>query len=624
MVLQGIDIENVIIQLLAQEDTDNDKRITIDDNGPKRFVLKSASDEIVVEGTYFLSNLLQELILAKEDGQNHIDSSKVFELPATRISRMIADYFWDGLSRTLDEKGLEKIMVDSKSKTTKSIIYIPFADYVGWEYYKKVAPQFNLKLVRLPADISCEYVDSINDEGGILALALQFDKKEVKGVPFVVPGGRFNEMYGWDSYFENIGLLIDGKLDLAKGMVDNFAYQITHYGKILNANRSYYLTRTQPPFYSSMIREVFEKMPSENLEWLQKRLKICIKEYETVWMESGKRKTETGLNRYFAQGIGLPPETEEGHYDDILKSYAAAANCSITEYEKRYYRREIENTELDAYFVHDRTVRESGHDTSYRLEGICADLLPVELNSMLYKYETDFAELIQLYFNDSFTIDKKTYNSQFWLEKASKRKTLMNKFLWNSSQSCFYDYNFRTKKQNHFLAATCFFPLWAKIATQEQADNMVKKNLNRLIFLGGIAACSSDAIRNVGSHQMQRQWDFPNGWPPHQIIIWQGLINYGYTDLTQELIYRWLWMITKNASDYNGTVPEKYDVVLASHKVFAEYGNQGTDFEYISKEGFGWMNASFQYGMHLLNDQLKSELNQLTSPETLFNRDYFL
>lgn len=624
MVLQGIDIDSVITQLLAQEDTDNDKRITIDDNGPKRFVLKSASDEIVVEGTYFLSNLLQELILAKEEEKKGIDTSKIFELPANRISRMIANYFWDGLSRTLDEKGLEKIMVDSKSKTTKSIIYIPFADYVGWEYYKKIAPQFNLKLVRLPADISCEYVDSINDEGGILALALQFDKKEVKGVPFVVPGGRFNEMYGWDSYFENIGLLLDNKLDLAKGMVDNFAYQITHYGKILNANRSYYLTRTQPPFYSSMIREVFEKMPSENIEWLQKRLKICIKEYETVWMESGKRATETGLNRYFAQGIGLPPETEEGHYDDILKPYAAAANCSIAEYEKKYYRREIENPELDAYFVHDRTVRESGHDTSYRLEGACADLLPVELNSMLYKYETDFAELIQLYFNDSFTIDKKTYNSQFWLEKASKRKALINKFLWNSSQGCFYDYNFKTKKQTHFLAATCFFPLWAKIATQEQADKMVKKNLDQLVFLGGIAACSSDAIKNVGSHQMQRQWDFPNGWPPHQIIIWQGLINYGYADLAQELIYRWLWMITKNASDYNGTVPEKYDVVLASHKVFAEYGNQGTDFEYISKEGFGWMNASFQYGMHLLNDQLKSELNQLTSPETLFNRDYFL
>ncbi len=610
-------LDEVIAVLLLQEDTDLDKRITIEDRGPKRFVLLSGSQEIVIEGTYFLSNLLQELILAKEKNQDFIDTDKIFELPANRISRMIKDYFWDGLTRTMDENGLEKILTDSKSKTEKSIIYVPFTDDFAHKYYQNLASKFNLKVVQLPEDITPQYISSINDEGGILSLALEQKDGKTVGLPFAVPGGRFNEMYGWDSYFENIGLLIDGKTALAKSMVENFDYQITHYGKILNANRSYYLTRTQPPFFSSMIREVFEAMPVKDMNWLHEKLKICIKEYETVWMETGKRLTENGLNQFHAQGIGLPPETEMGHYDDILKPFALAAKFSIPEYEKLYYQRKIENPALDAYFVHDRSVRESGHDTSYRIEGICASLNAVELNAMLYKYETDFAKLTSDNFEDNFQIENKNYNSSYWLEKSETRKKLMNQFLWNETESCFFDYNFETQKQNIFLSATCFFPLWAKIATAEQAKKMIENCLPKLLFLGGIAGSSKEALSNIGVDQMQRQWDFPNGWPPHQIIIWQGLLNYGYKSKAQELIYRWLWMITKNACDYNGTVPEKYDVVSASHKVFAEYGNQGTDFEYISREGFGWMNASFQFGMQLLDKNLKTELNNLTHPDAI-------
>ncbi|MEC4003207.1 trehalase family glycosidase [Flavobacterium sp. SUN052] len=613
-----LNISEVLSNLLIREDTDKDKRITIEDKGPKRFLLYSNGEEIVVEGTYLLSNLLQELILAQENGNDFIEKDNIFEQPANRISRMIRDYFWDGLTRTMDENGLENILTDSKSKTEKSIIYVPFTDDFAMQYYQKLASKFNLKVVQLPKEISPQYVSSINDEGGILALALKQENGIISGVPFAVPGGRFNEMYGWDSYFENIGLLLDDKLDLAKSMVENFAYQITHYGKILNANRSYYLTRTQPPFYTSMIREVFEKMPKKDLNWLKNHLQIALKEYQTVWMEQGKRLTENGLNRYFAQGIGLPPETEAGHYDDIIKSFADAENLSIPEYEKLYYQRKIQNQELDDYFVHDRSVRESGHDTSYRIEATCASLNVVELNAMLYKYETDFAELIEHYFNDDFEFNDQNYTKKYWLEKANSRKILMNQLLWNENKSCFFDYNIETKSQNIFLSATCFFPLWAKIATQEQADKMIQKALPKLICLGGIAGCSKEALSNIDATQMQRQWDFPNGWPPHQIIIWQGLNNYGYHDLAQELIYRWLWMITKNACEYNGTVPEKYDVVSASHKVFAEYGNQGTDFEYITREGFGWMNASFQYGFQLLNADFKAKLNQLISPNDLF------
>lgn len=613
-----LDIDAIMNQLLLQEDTDFDKRITIEDKGKKRFVLQYDSKEILVEGTYFLSNLLQELVLAKDNNQGFIETEFVFEKPAFRISQMIRDHFWKGLTRTIDEKGLTEILLDSKSKTQNPIIYIPFSDKRALDYYHKIAPKFTLKVVQLPEIITPEYVSSINDEGGLLALALTEKNNEISGLPFVVPGARFNEMYGWDSYFQNIGLLIDSKLDLAKSSVENFTYQIEHYSKILNANRSYFLTRTQPPFFSSMIREVFEAMPKKDLIWLKKQLETAINEYETVWMVAGKRLTDNGLNRYFAEGIGLPPETEPGHYNGVLKPFASAANLSISDYEQLYYERKIENKQLDAYFIHDRSVRESGHDTTYRYEGICASLNPVELNSMLYKYETDFAEMIVRYFDNQFEFNGQIYSESYWLKKAEFRKKAMNQFLWNEKLNCFDDYNFQTKSANNFLSAAGFFPLWAKIATPEQAHNMIQFALPKLICLGGIAGCSEESLSIIGENKMQRQWDYPNGWPPHQIIIWQGLLNYGYVDLAKELVYRWLWMITKNACDYNGTVPEKYDVVSASHKVFAEYGNQGTDFEYITKEGFGWMNASFQYGMTLLDEKLIASLNELVSPEKIF------
>jgi len=105
----------------------------------------------------------------------------------------------------------------------------------------------------------------------------------------------------------------------------------------------------------------------------------------------------------------------------------------------------------------------------------------------------------------------------------------------------------------------------------------------------------------VSKDVAQKQWDYPNGWAPHQMMIWTGLKQYGFEEEVQELTYRWLWMITRNAVDYNGVIPEKYDVVSTTHKVFAEYGNVGTEFDYITTSGFGWMNASYQLGLNLLS-----------------------
>ncbi len=613
-----LNIQDTIDKLLLQEDTDGDKKITTEDKGPKLFSIKSTDgDEYVIKGTYYLSNLLQELVISKNENftSASIDIKNIEELPVQRISRMIRDYYWNGLTRTMDEQGIVGLLHDTKNETLQSDklrIYIPFQDNLALEYYKGLENKLPVEAIKLPEEITPEFVKSINDKPGILSLKLDKKNSHINGVPFVVPGGRFNEMYGWDSYFESVGLMVDGKVELAKAMADNFQYEIENYGKILNANRSYYLTRTQPPFYSSLIAEVFEI--TKDKKWLESHLKTAIKEYETVWMVPGKRLTKNGLNRYLAEGIGFPPECELGHFDSILEPHAETQNMPLRDYEKAYAEGTIVNEDLDAYFVHDRSVRESGHDTSYRIEGNCADLNLVELNVMLYKYETDFADLIKSEFNNNF----EGFSFEYWKGKATERKELINKFLWNDEEGLYFDFNVKENGQSDFVAVTTLTPLWANLCTEEQAKELVETAIPLLKEKGGLAGCTKKSRGIINDNRPARQWDYPNGWAPHQMMIWKGLLNYNFKEIAQELIYRWLFMITKNAVDYNGTIPEKYDVVAATHKVFAEYGNVGTDFEYITQEGFGWMNASYQYGLSLLDEQLIDKLNLLEDPNSLF------
>jgi alpha,alpha-trehalase len=618
-----LDIAPTLQQLLKQEDTDGDKKITVEDVGPKRFSIQSALGESYeIIGTYHLSNLLQELVIAQDQGETtlEIDPSKIEEPPVTRISRMIREYYWDSLTRSMDATGIEALLADTKNETIEGSIlkvYVPFEDAMAYSYYKKLQEQLAIEVVRLPQKVTAEYVRSINEDSGILSLKLSEKNGNIFGEPFVVPGGRFNEMYGWDSYFESIGLLLDGRTDLAQAMANNFQYEIDFYGKILNANRSYYLTRTQPPFYSSLISEVFEK--TGDTLWLKSHLETAIKEYETVWMVEGKRLTSNGLNRYLAEGLGKPPEAEAGHFTPVFAAFAAEANMEVSAFEKAYSKGSIENEALDSYFVHDRSVRESGHDTSYRLEGICAHLNVVELNAFLYKYETDFSRLIEAHFGGSLECHGKIFTSEYWDQKSEARKNRVNELLWNEERGLYFDYNFRKKQQTSFISATVFTPLWAQLCSPEQAEKVVRTAIPLLKEKGGIASCDKKSSGEISPSRPQKQWDYPNGWAPHQIMIWKGLQNYGFHTELQELVYRWLFMITKNAVDYNGTIPEKYDVVSATHKVFAEYGNVGTEFQYITKEGFGWMNASFQYGLSLLDTPFIEKLNGLVPPEKLFN-----
>jgi alpha,alpha-trehalase len=625
-----LNVTETLSALENDEDTDKDKKITKDDTGDKSFIVKTIEgNEVEIQSTYHLSNLLQELALAKEQGQEVADISlnRIKEKPADRLSRLIKTKYWDNLTRQVDREGLEVILEDTKtSDSLMRRLYVPATDSVGIAYFKALEGDFDrFEVVVLPEYITPEYVKSINEQPGILSLKI----KNAKGVPFVVPGGRFNEMYGWDSYFESIGLNIDGRSDLSKAMIENFAYQIEHYGKILNANRSYYLTRSQPPFLTSFIRETYKSIGENDKTWLEEMTKSAMDEYFKVWMNEGGKLAPNGLNRYYAEGIGIPPETEEGHFDEHLEIYAEKYNMSVTELASAYqngYLNQVETPSgselnlpgLDEYFLHDRSLRESGHDTTWRLDGICADLNPVSLNSLLYKYETDFAFLIKTYFNNSFKYNGEDLNEEFWLKKADNRQKLMNTYLWHEDNKVFYDYNYEAEAPLIYESATNYYPLWAELATEEQAVHLKNNLLQNLKAKGGILSSSKASVEAFATSDVARQWDYPNGWAPHQMMMWKGLMNYGYNDEAQELIYRWLWMITKNATDYNGTIPEKYDVVDCTHKVYAEYGNVGTEFDYITPSGFGWMNASYQYGLSLLKEDLKNELNALKSPDVLF------
>ncbi|GEQ68188.1 hypothetical protein JCM33374_g1855 [Metschnikowia sp. JCM 33374] len=653
-------IDTTLEELLKNEDTDHNYQITIDDTGPKVLHLGTVNSDgfntSAVRGTYMLSNLLQELTIAKNAGFNSLllDESRLNENPVQRMKRLICTSFWKNLTRVItadnvfemakDTKIIEEIedenghLVMSKESVR---IYIPHDRSDQYEYYlsiKNKNPSLKLDVQLLPEVIDADFIYSINKKPGLLALQSIADPKNPQNLiqePYVVPGGRFNEFYGWDSYMTVLGLLVDvtstdqSHLTLARGMTENFIYEITHYNKILNANRSYYLGRSQPPFLTDMALRVFEKTlevdpnrKAELLDFLKRSTLAAIKEYTTVWCAKPRLDEETGLSCYHPEGRGVPPETEASHFDSILKKYVDKYQISQDEFIEAYNEKHIHEPDLDEYFLHDRAVRESGHDTTYRLEGKAAHLATVDLNSLLYKYETDIAFIIEVFFDGSLvnphTQQKET--PSIWTKRAKSRRARITKYLWNKKDSMFYDYHIKEKKQQKFESATCFWPLWAKAATREQADKLVANSLSKLEEYGGLVGSSAKSVGQVGLDGPSRQWDYPYGWAPHQILAWAGLSNYDHSGSARRLAYRWLFMMTSAFVDYNGVVVEKYNVLKGAvpHKVDAEYGNQGLDFKGVALEGFGWVNASYMVGMTYLNDHAQRSIGALIPPEVFF------
>lgn len=559
-----------------------------------------------------LSNLLQELTIAKDYDRKHIilDEARLSENPVSRLSRLIKNSFWKALTRRIDGNNIGEAGRDPKDWTDdpRPRIYVPPGAPAQLEYYRNIAknhPELRLDVQLLNSDITPEYVKDLNDKPGLLALAMHPKyndatmKEELMGVPFVVPGGRFNELYGWDSYMVSLGLIVSDRVDLAKAMVINFCFCIKHYGKILNANRSYYLSRSQPPFLTDMALRVYDRIKTEPdaKEFLRSATLAAIKEYYSVWVSAPRFDPATGLSRYRPEGKGVPPETEPTHFTHILTPYAKKHGMEFREFVEAYNHSKIEEPELDEYFLHDRAVRESGHDTSYRLEKVCANLATVDLNSLLYKYEVDIAMIIRTHFNDRLEIpeefrtastrDVTHESSAVWDRRARRRKMRMDSLLWDKEKGMFFDYDTAKQQRTSYESATTFWAMWAGLATPRQAADMVEKALPRFEAYGGLVSGTEESRGPVGLERPNRQWDYPYGWAPQQMLAWAGFLRYGYEDEAKRLAYKWLFMITKAFVDFNGVVVEKYDVTrpIDPHRVDAEYGNQGVDFKGAPREG---------------------------------------
>jgi alpha,alpha-trehalase len=558
-----------------------------------------------------LSNLYQEMFLAKKHGQSHIflDQERLNENPVSRLSRLIKHDFWRNLTRVIDGSVIEIAGRDPKDWTDdpRPRIYVPRGTPEQYEYYTQVAkdrPEIRLDVCWLPEEITPEHVRDLNDKPGLLAVAMEetvdiFGKKTLKGIPFVVPGGRFNELYGWDSYMESLGLIASEQPYLAKCMVQNFVFCIQHYGKILNATRSYYLCRSQPPFLTDMALRVYEKIRSEPdaKQFLKTAILAAIKEYHTVWMAEPRLDKATGLSRYRPQGLGVPPETESTHFTHILEPYAKKHGLTFEEFVKAYNSGTVKEPELDEYFLHDRAVRESGHDTSYRLEKVAANLATIDLNTLLYKYEKDIAHTIHYFFNNKLPVPKEflvdgmkpghVESSSIWDRRAKLRKIAIDKYLWNEKKGMYFDFDTVKKEQCTYESCTAFWALWSGVASPAQAAKLVAIGLPMFEAAGGLVSGTEKSRGVVGLERPNRQWDYPYGWAPQQMLAWTGLVRYGYSEEAERLAYKWLFMMTKAFVDYNGVVVEKYDVTrtVDPHRVDAEYGNQGLDFKGVATEG---------------------------------------
>lgn len=408
--------------------------------------------------------------------------------------------------------------------------------------------------------------------------------------PYVVPGGRFNEMYGWDSYFIIRGLVRDGRLDLARGMVENFFFELDHYGGVLNANRTYYLTRSQPPFLTSMILAVFDAEKSGGQDdqtrqmWLAKAYPYAVKDYD-LWTHAPHLAGDTGLSRYYDFGDGPVPEMADspGYYRraaGYFVMHPGVAGPYLSQTKK------APPSLTPEFYKGDRSMRESGFDTSFRFGPYSAGThhyAPVCLNSLLYKAETDLEQI-------SARLGKQR-ESEDWRQRALHRREQMNRYLWNAKRGLFFDYNFDTRTQSTYEYATTFYPLWVGLASPEQA-RAVERNLKIFEQPGGLAM----SLQNTGA-----QWDYPYGWAPIQLIAVEGLRRYGYDEDANRVSYDFLSTVLQNFRR-DGTIREKYNVVTRSSETKVEAGYQQNVI------GFGWTNGVFLEHLHSLPQDWRTRL----------------
>lgn len=378
--------------------------------------------------------------------------------------------------------------------------------------------------------------------------------------PYVVPGGRFREVYYWDSYFTMLGLAESDHWDKISDMVDNFAYELDTWGHIPNGNRSYYLSRSQPPFFSLMV----ELLATHDSEALKKYRPQMEKEY-AYWMEgadalqagqANKRvvKLEDGslLNRYWDDRDTPRPES---WLDDITTAKSNPNRPATEIY------RDLRSAAASGWDFSSRWM-----DDPQKLGTIrTTSIVPVDLNALMFKMEKLLARASQES-GDAASASK-------YEALATARQKAMEKYLWNEKEGWYADYDLKSKKVRNQLTAAALFPLYVKAAAQDRADKVAAATSSHLLKPGGITTTT------VNSGQ---QWDAPNGWAPLQWVATEGLQNYGQNKVAMDVTWRFLKNV-QHTYDREQKLVEKYDV--------SSTGTGGGGGEYPLQDGFGWSNG---------------------------------
>lgn len=355
--------------------------------------------------------------------------------------------------------------------------------------------------------------------------------------PYVVPGGRFREVYYWDSYFTMLGLAESEHWDKISDMVDNFAYEIDTFGHIPNGNRSYYLSRSQPPFFSMMV----ELLATHDSDALKKYRPQMEKEY-AYWMDgvdalqpgqANKRvvKLDDGaiLNRYWDDRDTPRPES----WLDDANTAKSNPNRPATE-----IYRDLRSAAASGWDFSSRWM-----DDPQKLGTIrTTSIVPVDLNALMFKMEKLLARASQES-GDAASASK-------YEALATARQKAIESHLWNDKEGWYADYDLKSKKVRNQLTAAALFPLYVKAAAQDRADKVAAATSSRLLKPGGIATTT------VNSGQ---QWDAPNGWAPLQWVAAEGLQNYGQEKVSMDVTWRFLKNV-QHTYDREKKLVEKYDV----------------------------------------------------------------
>ncbi|MGV4040972.1 alpha,alpha-trehalase [Citrobacter portucalensis] len=379
--------------------------------------------------------------------------------------------------------------------------------------------------------------------------------------PYVVPGGRFREIYYWDSYFTMLGLAESNHWDKVSDMVANFAYEIDSWGHIPNGNRTYYLSRSQPPFFAFMVELLAQH---DGNDALKKYLPQMLKEY-SYWMEGvetlqpsqqNKRvvKLDDGtiLNRYWDERDSPRPES----WVEDIATAKSNPNRPATE-----IYRDLRSAAASGWDFSSRWMDNPNQLGTLRTTSI----VPVDLNALMYKME----KMISLASKAAGDDAKAAQYDGF----ANARQKGIEKYLWNDKEGWYADYDLKSHKVRNQLTAAALFPLYVNAAAKDRASKVATATQAHLLQPGGLATTS------VKSGQ---QWDAPNGWAPLQWVAASGLQNYGQDTVAMDVTWRFLTNV-QHTYDREKKLVEKYDVSTT--------GTGGGGGEYPLQDGFGWTNG---------------------------------